>query len=173
MVCSGQGQTARYLTCHGVRDADDRDLLVLHSDPCVRILHVLHKGLDLQDRTTRVSRAAPREQKMPRGTWGAYNQKPTAVSGHWACRAAHSKGEGGDAPGGWGRGASLGQRRGPRGLGLQEAPPLDSRQPMNLGHACSSQGCPPFGYESPAPRCPISHVNSQKKVHVYPKTCMR
>ena len=66
MVCSGQGQTARYLTRHGVRDADDRDLLVLHSDPCVRVLHVLHKGLDLQDRTARVSRAAPREQKMPR-----------------------------------------------------------------------------------------------------------
>ena len=59
-----------------MRDADDRDLLVLHSDPCVRVLHVLHKGLDLQDRTARVSRAAPREPKMPRGTWALRARSP-------------------------------------------------------------------------------------------------
>lgn len=106
---------------------------------------------------------------MARGTWGAYNQEPTAVSGCWASREAHSRGERGDARERGGGGASLGHGWGPRGLGLQEAPLLDSCLSVSLGRTCSSQGCLPFGRESPGPRFPrqLPEENPRLSQNVY------
>lgn len=70
-----------YVTRHGVRDAGDGNLLVLHSDPRLWVLHVLHEGFNLQHRTAKAGpeplprlrealSAARREQKMHRETAG-------------------------------------------------------------------------------------------------------
>lgn len=69
---------------------------------------------------------------MPRGTWGAYNQEPTAVSGHWASREAHSRGERGDAPGGGWRGCFSWTRvgtEGPRATGGTTSALTPTREP--------------------------------------------
>ena len=50
---SSHNQDTSHVTCHGVRDTGDQDSLVMHSDSRLWVLHVLHQGFDLQDRTGR------------------------------------------------------------------------------------------------------------------------